>query len=270
MMFNKFRTNVLPNGLGYTWSKSEGIQEVAQVLQWRSEELAKNGLDQTDVLPFALQKIVQRKHYEMWRNDPQNQEMIKGKNTLHDWVTHKVERELLSLHRVFCRNRFGGREWMHLIIALGPLNDDILAAAEEAYWERYNLHKVTKGDAWVTEEDLAQKRASAPPRGDVKGINHKTSEAKRLREDAKSAQKQFKQAQANQNWSGWTKDEWSRWVEEKWRVAEEASQQAGVEYKGRDKEWKCKKPEDATFVGLTIKKWREARQASASSRVPAR
>ena len=82
MMFNKFRTNVLPNGLGYTWSKSEGIREVAQVLQWRSEELAKNGLDQTDVLPFALQKIVQRKHYEMWRNDPQNQEMIKRQNDL--------------------------------------------------------------------------------------------------------------------------------------------------------------------------------------------
>ena len=80
---------------------------------------------------------------------------------------------------------------------------DALASAQgpsnAAHKERYERHKESKGDAWVTEEDLKQKRADAPPREEVKGINHQTSLAKRLREAAKKAERQFKEAKA---WNG--------------------------------------------------------------------
>ena len=45
------------------------------------------------------------------------------------------------------------REWMHLIIALGPLHDEIVAAANAAHSERYGRHKETKGDEWVKEAE---------------------------------------------------------------------------------------------------------------------
>ena len=45
---------------------------------------------------------------------------------------------------------------------------------------------------------MAQKRASTLPRGEVNGINHKTSEGKRLREDAKKAEKFVKEAKAKE------------------------------------------------------------------------
>ena len=57
---------------------------------------------------------------------------------------------------------------------------------------------------------MAQKRASAPPRGEVKGISHKTSEAKRLREDAKKAEKLFKEAKAKNDYGGWTIAKWNQ------------------------------------------------------------
>ena len=61
----------------------------------------------------------------------------------------------------------------------------------EAHKERYERHKQAEGERWVLQKTLAQMRASAPPRGDVKGINHQTSEAMQFREKAKKEEKWF-------------------------------------------------------------------------------
>ena len=87
--------------------------------------------------------------------------MINHRRALHEGVNHKVDRELLSLHRVSCYERFGGREWMRLLIAFGRFDDEIMTAANAAHLERYARHKQSKGETWVTEEDLAQKSITA-------------------------------------------------------------------------------------------------------------
>ena len=161
---------------------------------------------------------------------------------------------------------------MHLLIAFGRLDEDILRAANEAHDERCRRLEQSKGDTWVPEEALAERRASAPARGQVRGINHRTSSPKRLREKAKRAERELQQAE--DSWrrgsNRWRLNEWSWWrwtqqVDDLWDRASWASQEAGVAYWGRDLKWHCN-TDDTSFVALTIQKWREAREAFASSR----
>ena len=64
-----------------------------------------------------------------------------------------MDKTLRDLHRAYCYERFGGLEWMHFLIAIGRLDEDILLSLQEALRESHRRRK---------EE---QKRASAPPRG---------------------------------------------------------------------------------------------------------
>ena len=225
-------------------------------------------------MTFDLQKQVQRRHLEEWIRDPSNAEAVEFVRARHRGALHKIRRDLASMHRVFCYERFGGREWMHVLIAFGRLDDEILEVVNEAGRSRYQEHKAKKGDRWLEEDEVERRRASAPPRGRVCGVQHSKSHAKLLREAAKREQKKLDKATSDWNAgrscmsnSAWRALE--RRVAELWREAEIASDEAGRPYVGRDGEWSALGQVDDSLVGRAIAIYRAKRsKASAASRGP--
>ena len=128
-------------------SREIAIDDVAKVLQWRTEALQKQSCD---ILPVPLRQLLERKYFEDWVQDVANAETVRRAQLRHGGGVGKALRDL---HRVYCYERFGGLEWMHLLIAFGRLDEDILLSFQEALCESHRRRK---------EE---QRRASAPPRG---------------------------------------------------------------------------------------------------------
>ena len=71
--------------------------------------------------------------------------------------------------------------------------------------------------------------------------------------------------EATKSVSWWTWQSMSQRVDDLWEEATEASERAGVAYIGRDGQ-RYGDAEDFSLVAVAIKKWTEAREASASSR----
>ena len=74
-----------------------------------------------------------------------------------------------------------GPEVMATFMPLGPREasdlDPVTDLIRQQAASVLELLKQAPGERWVPQKTLAQMRASAPPRGDVKGISHQTSEA---------------------------------------------------------------------------------------------
>ena len=60
-MYNTLKIKRLDGGYGWTLSRKAAVVEVGQVLQWRAEEFRSGRCEENDVLPFELQKKVQKK-----------------------------------------------------------------------------------------------------------------------------------------------------------------------------------------------------------------
>ena len=272
LMVDMFKIPKRDGSGGWRYSRPAAMADVTKILRWRHQALRGT---RADILPMALQKQVQRQHFLDWLNDPENADVIRRTNELHGGVKNRIARDLLSKHRTFCYERFGGREWAHLLIAFGRLDDEILEAANEASAEIRQRIREEKGWRWVSEDDMEERRASAPPRGPVMGIQHKSSHAKFLRESAKRAAKDLDRA--NWEWQFGIRymscPEWwalNRRVESLWSAAERASQKAGVPYVGRDGEMKYPgPPEPMCFVGLAIAKYSAKREARGSNDIGA-
>ena len=191
LMEDMFRVPKKDGTCTWRFSREIAVQDVTKVLQWREEALQGQP---AEILPWQLQKELQRKHYEDWANDPANAEQVRKVTERHKGVNHKILRDLNSQHRVFCFERFGGRDWMHLLMAFGRFDDEILAAVNKAGRERYERHRQQKGERWVPEEVVEQTRASAPTRGRVVGVQHCKSAPKTMREGARRAEKKLNKA----------------------------------------------------------------------------
>jgi hypothetical protein len=247
---------------GWKYSAAAATEEVARVLAWR-EEVMSNEDRQLIVLPFDKQKVVQKRVFDSWKNDPANKALVEAIIKRGDGVNDRIARDLVSVHRTHCLTRFGGREWMYLLIALGKFDHTLLEAVNEAQARRAAEARRKKGPLWVEDEDILwarEVRALASVQGrlhEPEGINHKTSVAKALREKAKWLQK--KKDRADAAWAqGQCKmsarryRELERELEQAWEVAIEASEFAGVPYRGRDGQRKLELQEDTSFVGLVL------------------
>jgi hypothetical protein len=260
---------------GWKYSAAAATKEVAQVLAWR-EEVMSHEDRQLIVLPFDKQKVVQQRVFDSWKNDPANKAQVeaiikRGGNN------DRVARDLVSVHRTYCAVRFGGREWMYLLIAVGKFDHALLDAVNEAQARRAAEAHRKKGPLWVEDEDILwarQVRALAAAQGKLEepqGINHKTSEAKALREKAKWLQKkkdradiEWAQGQCQMSARKYRQLEWE--LEQAWQEATEASEFAGVPYIGRDGQRKLERQEDTSFVGVVLRLYADKVGRSRSSK----
>lgn len=248
---------------GWRYSAAAATSEVAQVLAWREEVMSEEDR-QLIVLPFDKQKVVQQRVFDSWKNDPANKAQVEAIIKRREGVSDRVARDLVSVHRTHCAMRFGGREWMYLLIALGKFDHALLEAVNEAQAARAAEAQRKKGPLWVEDEDILlarEVRALASSQGrleEPQGINHKTSDAKALREKAKWLQKKkdradiaWAQGQCQMSAHKYRQLEWE--LEQAWAEAEEASEFAGVPYMGRDGQWKLQRQEDLSFVGVVLR-----------------
>jgi len=122
----------LEKGAGWFFSEQVATEEIAEVLSWREEAVAQAGLSKGLVLPFEHQKQIQARHYRRWVEDPQNADKVAKVSRRRRGVRHMMHRDLTSMYRSWCYERFGGREWLYILIALGDIDDDALRCMNEA------------------------------------------------------------------------------------------------------------------------------------------
>ena len=135
----------------WRFSREIAVDEVTQVLRWRAEALQ----DQMcDIMPIHLQKLGHRQYFQDWLDDPANAKAVRTAVELHRGQK-RIKRDLNSLHRVYCHERFGGREWIYLLIAFGQLDEDIWLSAQEAFVQCHQRRKDK------------QSAPSAPSRGQI-------------------------------------------------------------------------------------------------------
>ena len=131
-MHNRFKVR-RASGAGWYFSEQAAAEEIAEILQWRRAALEQAGLSQDGLFPpFDYQKHVQAKHFQCWLQDPQNADTVAEVNRRREGVKHKMHRDLTSMYRSWCYERFGGREWLYILIALGDIDDDALRCMIEA------------------------------------------------------------------------------------------------------------------------------------------
>ena len=132
-MHNRFKVR-RASGDGWYFSEQAAAEEIAEILQWRRGALEKAGLSQDGLfLPLDHQKQVQAQHFQSWLEDPQNADKVAAVNRRREGVKHKMHRDLTSMYRAWCYERFGGREWLYILIALGDIDDDIIACMNRAF-----------------------------------------------------------------------------------------------------------------------------------------
>ena len=123
----------LEKGAGWFFSEQVATEEIAEVLSWREEAVAQAGLSKGLVLPFEHQKQIQARHYRRWVEDPQNADKVAKVSRRRRGVRHMMHRDLTSMYRSWCYERFGGREWLYILIALGDIDDDTIACMNRAF-----------------------------------------------------------------------------------------------------------------------------------------
>ena len=127
------------------------------------------------------------------------------------WNTQEKRTRNLDPHyRKFQKEMYGGREWMNIILAIGAIDEFILGKMNEIVQERTQ-------EARAKADPLQQRRVHQKPRAertrqDMQGVDHKQSEGKRLRAEAKKKDKEVQQAEeayANGRYRG----TWQQWQE---------------------------------------------------------
>ena len=176
----------------WVFSREAAVEDISKVLQMRHEALSGS---HCDILSHELLKKLVRQHFDDWVKDPQNADTVLKIQDLHKGVKSKIIRDLSSRHRTYCFERYGGREWMHLLFCFGRFDDKILEAVNKAGRERLQRLKEERAAQWNSEEKLLEIwQANASSRGRVFGIQHRKSQAKHLREQARKAEKQLDKA----------------------------------------------------------------------------
>jgi len=248
---------------GVRFSSEAALKEITEVLQWRKEMM---GDTDVEIMPFEQQKLLHAMHFEAWKNDEANAKTVDCRRLFPDRVSNR-NRQLKSAHRHYCYERFGGREWLYLIIAIGDLNDDVAAAMKQAIQQKLEELRDSKDEeTWTPTEVLRlakeHKLALAAMHGKPrpKGIEHKVSEAKVWREKGKYLDRLKARAKAGKYYLTW-----SQWYElvanadEAWSIAEELSETAGVPHIGRDGEWKFQVQQDRSLVATALRIYSEIR-----------
>ena len=192
------------------------------------------------ILSLEQSKRIHDLRFQAWKEDPENFNKIKQVERRHNGVGHKITRDLMSMHRTACKEAFGGIEWMNLLIAVGRFDDLIMCCMNEAVIirkQQLREKREAKGETWKADEDMppAEKvSASSRDQKTVRGIQHKTSAPKRLREALRQKQNQLKKMEEQWDkgkyvsWHAWTALKYE--VEELAKTSDEASWAAGVAF----------------------------------------
>ena len=120
----------------------------------------------------------------------------------------KRARNIDPYYRRFQKQMYGGREWMNIIMAIGTIDDIIVAKMNDIVRERTRAARA---------DPLHQRRDHHFPKSEraartVQGVDHHISEGKSLRSEAKKLDKQIQRAQeAWENRQEPYRGSWEQW-----------------------------------------------------------
>ena len=231
------------------FSRDVAEKDVALILRLRDEVL--DGNPTPDVLPLEAQKQVHKRLFEAWAQDPANAEAMSRIEKECRGGKAGIMRAKASRHRSFCRERYGGKDWAHLFIAFGRVDDEIMEAFNWAVERMKEQRKALKGDG-----------AALAPSSRGRGIQHRKSDAKKLREKGKSLDKlieservAYRHRRSTMTWPQWEKLQAK--ADGVWRRHQKLVDEMGVDYRGRDGNWVVQARPGV--VGLTIQRWLDRR-----------
>jgi hypothetical protein len=147
---------------------------------------------------------------------------------------------------------YGGREWCHILLATGDVDDLIVRLMGELVEERRTLAS-TQG-----QRPVPSARSQRP--GPALGVQHTESDPKKARNHAKSLDKRLLEQQAW--WDAGLRDRclaWPQWHElqmardRAWDWAERLSIESGFPYFDRNGVRQQDEPRD--LVGLALRRW---------------
>ena len=140
---------------------------------------------------------------------------VRGRFTTQESFSRNID----PYYRKFQKKMYGGREWMNIILALGTIDETIVAKMNEIVRER-----TERGDPLHPRREHQLPAAERAPRT-VQGVDHHISKGKRLRLQAKEIDKQIQIANRAWERSGrrhYTRSQWEALLAERERAWDEA------------------------------------------------
>ena len=113
---------------------------------------------------------------------------VRGRFTTQESFSRNID----PYYRRFQKNMYGGREWMNIILALGTIDETIVAKMNEIVQQRSEA-----ADPLLQRRDHMLPKAERAPRT-VQGVDHHISEGKKLRMQAKAIDRRIQAA--NKDW----------------------------------------------------------------------
>jgi hypothetical protein len=177
------------NGDLYFKSKQIAVDILAPVIIVRLHKLQELDLDDDAYLPFAQQKEVQKTLYEAWKRTQDGDDSASRVRTFAR-NNQDFSRNMLSQWGVVAFKMYGGLPWLNILIAWGSVPLEAVRLYNVFVGEkiRADAHREPVSDERVEATRFnvrALARAQGNPPPPPTGVNHKTSEPKRLREYAK-------------------------------------------------------------------------------------
>ena len=198
-------------------------------------------------LPFKYQKQAQHALQVEWQAG-MGQEKVRELATKWGDGTDRFLRNLASAYRSYQHEMLGGREWVNILIATGDVDDAVLGIMNDVIKEKVEERaSCTAAEA----EPRQKKRKDRDDPEIVKGIQHKNSDPKYWRDQAKKLDKKMGRELAlyEVGRSRMGLRAWNQLVAETdamWDYAEKLSEEAGFPYKDRLGNWQNNERNDLT------------------------
>ena len=172
----------------YFKSKDIAVGHILPVIELRLAALQEKGLPDDAYLAFPEQKMVQDSLYARWYASEDGKDCLKRVESRGS-ANEFISRNMKSHWGVEVYKKFGGMPWLHILIAWGSVPAEAVYMYNRRIREKIAQDRQadTVVDDYVTQDHpseraLAYAQGTDPP--EPRGIHHRRSELKQLREHA--------------------------------------------------------------------------------------
>jgi hypothetical protein len=213
----KFRRDGVPcaglvNRKGDLWtlaSPKEITRPWEELFLLRLRRLNTLGLTQDSVMPEDARKAVWNELVSWWERTPFGRQRWEDIRSTF-WTSEEISRNWRSAVKAAMFTLFGGQVWVRLAIALGPVDNDMVRILNDIIAEKIRTNESRGPQETPFTGPRCRPRELDPSL--PMGVQHKVSEAKRARADAKwwakrlaTETKRWERYRSKLTWHQWDK-----------------------------------------------------------------
>ena len=211
----RFRRDGVPcaamiNRKGDLWTlatRQESTEPWERLFILRNRRLRGLGLQPESVMPEDARKDTWNELVEWWEHTSFGARRRKEIAATY-WTNDEISRNWRSAIKAAMFTLFGGQVWVRLAIALGPVDGDMVRILNDIISEKIR-DKETREPQMTPVRGARQRPRELDPDA-PRGVQHKVSEAKRARADAKwwakrlaSETRRWKKGRSKMSWDDW-------------------------------------------------------------------